>query len=207
MTTNATKLDILTDHDILYKVVLIGDSSVGKSNLLSRYIHGEYFKSSPTVGVDFASSVVKLDDKVFKLQLWDTAGQERFRATSAAYYRGCRAALICYDLTNKDSFDNVPKWIQELDEKADSQDIVKMIVGNKSDLEKFRTVDTKIAERFAEENDFLFIETSAITGNNVDEAFHKLIAETYHKTTLRRSSSNLQLTRTKDLPSEQSGCC
>merc|ERR1740117_1430871 len=130
-------------YDYLFKVVVIGDSGVGKSNLLSRFTRGEFnLESKSTIGVEFATRTVTIEGKTIKAQIWDTAGQERYRAITSAYYRGAVGALVVYDITKDVSFQNVDKWLKELQENA-MPDITMTIIGNKTDLHSARAVSTE----------------------------------------------------------------
>jgi Ras-related protein Rab-11A len=130
-------------------VVLIGDSGVGKSNLLSRFTRNEFnLDSKSTIGVEFATRSIQVDTKTIKAQIWDTAGQERYRAITSAYYRGAVGALLVYDISKQQTFENVTRWLKELRDHADSN-IVIMLVGNKSDLRHLRAVPTEEAKAFA----------------------------------------------------------
>jgi Ras-related protein Rab-11A len=130
-------------------VVLIGDSGVGKSNLLSRFTRNEFnLDSKSTIGVEFATRSIQVDAKTIKAQIWDTAGQERYRAITSAYYRGAVGALLVYDISKHQTFENVTRWLKELRDHADSN-IVIMLVGNKSDLRHLRAVPTEDAKQFA----------------------------------------------------------
>ena len=170
------------DYDKLFKIVLIGDSGVGKSNLLSRFTQDEFsLESKSTIGVEFATRSVKCKDKVIKAQIWDTAGQERYRAITSAYYRGAHGALLVYDITKHNSFDNVERWLDELQQHA-STDISVMLVGNKSDLKHLRAVPVEEAKGFSELKKLLFMETSALENYNVEEAFSQLITHIYENT-------------------------
>jgi Ras-related protein Rab-11A len=134
---------------ILITVVLIGDSGVGKSNLLSRFTRNEFnLDSKSTIGVEFATRSIQVDSKTIKAQIWDTAGQERYRAITSAYYRGAVGALLVYDISKHQTYDNVTRWLKELRDHADSN-IVIMLVGNKSDLRHLRAVPTEDAKQFA----------------------------------------------------------
>ncbi|CDO54149.1 similar to Saccharomyces cerevisiae YER031C YPT31 Rab family GTPase [Geotrichum candidum] len=167
------------EYDFLFKVVLIGDSGVGKSNILGRFTRNEFnLDSKSTIGVEFATRTVNVDDKTIKAQIWDTAGQERYRAITSAYYRGAVGALLMYDISKGDSYENVSRWLTELREHADPQ-IVIMLVGNKSDLKHLRAVPTEEAKAFAAENNLLFIETSALDASNVELAFQNILTEIY----------------------------
>lgn len=167
------------EYDYLFKVVLIGDSGVGKSNLLSRFTRNEFcLESKSTIGVEFATRSIQVDGKTIKAQIWDTAGQERYRAITSAYYRGAVGALLVYDITKHVTYENVERWLKELRDHADSN-IVIMLVGNKSDLRHLRGVATEDAHTFAEKEGLSFIETSALESTNVENAFHKILTEIY----------------------------
>lgn len=130
-------------------MVLIGDSGVGKSNLLSRFTRNEFnLDSKSTIGVEFATRSIQVDAKTIKAQIWDTAGQERYRAITSAYYRGAVGALLVYDISKHQTYENVTRWLKELRDHADSN-IVIMLVGNKSDLRHLRAVPTEEAKQFA----------------------------------------------------------
>jgi len=168
-----------TNFDYLFKVVLIGDSGVGKSNLLSRFTRNEFnLESKSTIGVEFATRSLNIDGKNIKAQIWDTAGQERYRAITSAYYRGAVGALLVYDISKHATYANVTRWLKELRDHADSN-IVIMLVGNKSDLKHLRAVPTDEAKAFATENELSFIETSALDASNVEGAFQTILADIY----------------------------
>nr|POE82508.1 isoform 2 of ras-related protein rab-11b [Quercus suber] len=159
------------EYDYLFKVVLIGDSGVGKSNLLSRFTRNEFnLDSKSTIGVEFATRSIQVDAKTIKAQIWDTAGQERYRAITSAYYRGAVGALLVYDISKHQTYENVTRWLKELRDHADTN-IVIMLVGNKSDLRHLRAVPTEEAKEFASTNGLSFIETSALDASNVELAF------------------------------------
>ncbi|XP_014600829.1 ras-related protein Rab-11A [Leptopilina heterotoma] len=167
------------EYDYLFKVVLIGDSGVGKSNLLSRFTRNEFnLESKSTIGVEFATRSIQVDGKTIKAQIWDTAGQERYRAITSAYYRGAVGALLVYDIAKHLTYENVERWLRELRDHAD-QNIVIMLVGNKSDLRHLRAVPTDEAKAFAERNGLSFIETSALDSTNVETAFQNILTEIY----------------------------
>ncbi|KAL9547761.1 Ras-related protein Rab-11A [Mucor bainieri] len=167
------------DYDYLFKVVLIGDSSVGKTNLLGRFTRNEFnLESKSTIGVEFATRSVEVDNKVIKAQIWDTAGQERYRAITSAYYRGAVGALLVYDISKHSTFESVSRWLKELRDHADAN-IVIMLVGNKSDLRHLRAVPTEEAKQFATENGLSFIETSALDATNVELSFQRNLTEIY----------------------------
>ncbi|CAN6336803.1 unnamed protein product, partial [Urochloa humidicola] len=167
------------DYDYLFKVVLIGDSGVGKSNLLSRFTRNEFsLESKSTIGVEFATRSIHVEDKVVKAQIWDTAGQERYRAITSAYYRGAVGALVVYDVTRHVTFENVERWMRELKDHTDAN-IVIMLVGNKADLRHLRAVSTEDAKAFAEKENAFFMETSALEAMNVEDAFTEVLTQIY----------------------------
>ncbi|CAA3012507.1 ras-related RABA1f-like [Olea europaea subsp. europaea] len=168
------------DYDYLFKVVLIGDSGVGKSNLLSRFTRNEFSQQSKsTIGVEFATRSIQVEDKVVKAQIWDTAGQERYRAITSAYYRGAVGALLVYDVTRHVTFENVERWLKELRGHTD-MNIVIMLVGNKSDLRHLRAVPIEDARAFAEREGTFLMETSALESLNVEKAFTEVLTQIYH---------------------------
>lgn len=167
------------DYDYLFKVVLIGDSGVGKSNLLSRFTRNEFsLESKSTIGVEFATRSISVDGKMIKAQIWDTAGQERYRAITSAYYRGAVGALLVYDITRHVTFENVERWLKELRDHTE-HNIVVMLVGNKSDLRHLRALSTEDAQTFAEREGLYFIETSALESTNVENAFKQVLTQIY----------------------------
>ncbi|KAK1375391.1 RAB GTPase [Heracleum sosnowskyi] len=167
------------DYDYLFKIVLIGDSGVGKSNLLSRFTRNEFsLESKSTIGVEFATRSITVDEKIIKAQIWDTAGQERYRAITSAYYRGAVGALLVYDVTRNVTFQNVERWLKELRDHTDAN-IVIMLVGNKADLRHLRAVSTENAQAFAERESNFFMETSALESTNVESAFTEVLAQIY----------------------------
>jgi small GTP-binding protein len=178
-------------------VVLIGDSGVGKSNLLSRFTRNEFnLESKSTIGVEFATRSIKVQNKTVKSQIWDTAGQERYRAITSAYYRGAVGALLVYDITKRQTFENCEKWLKELHDYA-VQNIVIMLVGNKSDLKHLRAVSTDEAKAFAEKNKLHFMETSALDATNVEPAFQRVLEDIYQ---VFNSITTIGKTEQKDDP-------
>ncbi|KAI3854115.1 hypothetical protein MKW98_028400 [Papaver atlanticum] len=164
----------------LFKVVIIGDSAVGKSNLLSRYSRNEFnIHTKATIGVEFQTQSMEIDGKEVKAQIWDTAGQERFRAVTSAYYRGAVGALIVYDITRRTTFDSVGRWLDELNIHSDTT-IARMLVGNKSDLGNIRDVSVEEGKSLAEAEGLFFMETSALDSTNVRTAFEMVIKEIYN---------------------------
>uniref|UniRef100_A0A0E0LZ99 Ras-related protein RGP1 n=1 Tax=Oryza punctata TaxID=4537 RepID=A0A0E0LZ99_ORYPU len=165
--------------DYVFKVVLIGDSAVGKSQLLARFARNEFnLDSKATIGVEFQTRTLHIDARTVKAQIWDTAGQERYRAVTSAYYRGAVGAMLVYDITKRQSFDHVARWLEELRGHAD-KNIVIMLIGNKSDLGTLRVVPTEDAKEFAERENLFFMETSALESTNVENAFMTVLTEIY----------------------------
>ncbi|KAL0590356.1 hypothetical protein ABG067_001602 [Albugo candida] len=165
------------DYDHLFKLVLIGDSGVGKSCLLLRFADDAFTESYiTTIGVDFRFRTVRIDKKTIKLQIWDTAGQERFRTITSAYYRGADGIIMVYDVTNQESFDHVNDWLNEVNRYA-SEGTCKLLVGNKSDIAENRAVTYETAKAFADSLSIPFLETSAKNAQNVEEAFLTMASE------------------------------
>ena len=168
-------------YDMIFKIVLIGDTSVGKTNILSKYLTDEFdAKSKATVSVEFSVKNFKIENNIVKVQIWDTAGEERYRSITNAYYKGAKGSLLVYDITNKKSFENVEKWISDLKANAD-EDISMILLGNKTDLEDKRVVTTEEGKNKAEFYNLTFMETSALNGNNIQEAFNELIMDVYKR--------------------------
>ena len=166
-------------YDMIFKIVLIGDSSVGKTNILSRYISNKYDPNSQsTIGVELSTKNYIFDNNEVKVQIWDTAGQEKYRSITSSYYKGAQGCLLVYDITRKESFDNIDKWFSELKSSADN-DINAILIGNKCDLEKERKVTMEEAQKKAKLFNIAFMETSALNGTNVEKAFNELVSSVY----------------------------
>ncbi|CAN1288607.1 Ras-related protein RABA4a [Linum perenne] len=151
--------------DYVFKVVLIGDSAVGKSQILARFARN--------------TRTMVISHKSVKAQIWDTAGQERYRAVTSAYYRGAVGAMLVYDITKRQTFDHIPRWLEELRGHAD-KNIVIILIGNKSDLEDQRAVSTEDAKEFAQKEGLFFLETSALNATNVESAFETVLTEIFN---------------------------
>ena len=165
------------EFDYIFKVVIVGDSGVGKTNLIGRYLKNEYRQDTKaTVGVEFGEKKYDISGLKIKAQLWDTAGQERYKAITSMYYKGAKGALIVFDLSSKTTFVNAEKWYNEI-KKATDPSINLILVGNKSDLKDKRQVNTEDAENKAKEMGIAYMETSALNAENVDKAFSWLIEE------------------------------
>lgn len=170
------------EYNFVFKVVLIGESGVGKTNLLSRFTRNEFnHDSRTTIGVEFSTRTLTLDGHLVKAQIWDTAGLERYRAITSAYYRGAVGALLVYDITKHQSYESVDRWLKELYDHADASILV-MLVGNKSDLkDEAREVPTEEAKMYADSNGLLFMETSALDSTNVELSFETILRDIYKK--------------------------
>ena len=207
-----TSGDVREDYKL--KVVIVGDSGVGKSNLIKRFTTNEFLANSKaTVGVEFLSKSYKINDKIFKIEMWDTAGQERYKSITSAYYKGAKGALVVYDTTSAQSFENVDKWYNEIKEKT-GKDIKLILIGNKIDLAEQKVVNTDEALAKAKTWGIPLMETSAKSTVNVKEAFHDLLKEMYLE-----MNKNLQNVENKNLENnngvqldvnekkEKKGCC
>mmetsp|Transcript_17326 Transcript_17326/g.37541 ORF Transcript_17326/g.37541 Transcript_17326/m.37541 type:complete len:215 (+) Transcript_17326:270-914(+) len=203
------------DYDYLFKLVLIGDSGVGKSCLLLRFADDAFTESYiSTIGVDFRFRTVKMGKKTVKLQIWDTAGQERFRTITSAYYRGADGIIMVYDTTSSDSFDHVNDWLKEVNRYA-SEGTCKLLVGNKSDRTADRAVTTEQAKEFADDLGVAFLETSAKTAKNVEEAFLTMAGELIKQREAKiaanggdgKSDSQGKVSLTSEKKAALGGCC
>lgn len=205
-------------HDTLFKYIIIGDTDVGKSCLLRYLLEKKCAKkghgSQHTIGVEFGSKLVEIDDHVVKLQIWDTAGQERFRSVTRSYYRGSIGCILVYDITNRDSYNNLTSWLGDA-RSLGRPDITVIVVGNKTDREQDREVTTLEASRFCQENELLFIETSAFTGEGIEKVFHKCTSVILKKisdgvisdSTLQNNVHDASTIVKKAGPSSTSTCC
>lgn len=202
-----------TEYDYLFKLLLIGDSGVGKSCLLLRFADHTYTESYiSTIGVDFKIRTIELDGKTIKLQIWDTAGQERFRTITSSYYRGAHGIIVVYDVTDLDSFHNVKQWLNEIDRYA-TENVNKLLVGNKCDLVSKKQVEYETAKEFADRLEIPFLETSAKAATNVEKAFLTMASEI--KTSLANQPSNIadkskqtiSVSGTDVGGAKQGGCC
>jgi len=169
----------ISDYDYLFKVVIIGDSGVGKSSLLYRFVDNTFTETFvSTIGVDFKIKTIKINDKICKLQMWDTAGQERFKGITSAYYRGAHSIIMVYDITDRVSFDNTKVWFEEIlnaREEYNADSVATIIVGNKCDLDNEREVQYSDGQTLAISKNALFIETSAKSNSNIEKMMNGLI--------------------------------
>jgi len=171
-------------YDFLFKILLIGDSGVGKSALLLRFADDTYHESYiSTIGVDFKIRTIKLDGKSVKLQIWDTAGQEKFRTITSSYYRGAHGIIVAYDVTDEASFNHVNNWLQEIDKYTvgGGVNVNKLLVGTKTDLTTSRVVEEERGRKCADDLGLSFVETSAKTGDKVEQAFLTMAREIKNK--------------------------
>ena len=202
------------EYDYLFKLLLIGNSSVGKSSLLFRFVENVWDDSFvPTIGVDFKLKTLEVNGKKVKLQIWDTAGQERFKNITASYYRGGNGVLVVYDITDRDSFENLNSWLIEIEKNA-NKNVYKLLIGNKSDLEDKRKVTYQEGKDFATSNGMQFIETSAKTDSKVKDAF-ELLTQEIIKSNVTKDKGNEKKERTVHLADkgaeistkQKKGCC
>ena len=221
------------EYDYLFKLLLIGNSSVGKSSLLFRFVENVWDDSFvPTIGVDFVSKCIiiniyffislfhqklktlEVNGKKVKLQIWDTAGQERFKNITASYYRGGNGVLVVYDITERESFENLNSWLIEIEKNA-NKNVYKLLIGNKCDLEDKRKVTYQEGKDFAESNGMKFIETSTKTASKVQEAFELLTNEIIKANINKEkgmekkdNAKTLHLSSgAQDISSKKKGCC
>lgn len=154
-----------------FKLVLLGESAVGKSSLVLRFVKNQFLEyQESTIGAAFLTQTVCLNDTTVKFEIWDTAGQERYHSLAPMYYRGAQAAIVVYDITSVDSFDRAKNWVKEL-QRQGNPNIVIALAGNKVDLENSRKIESEDAQAYADDNGLIFMETSAKTSTNVNELF------------------------------------
>jgi len=205
-------MSMATEYDYLFKLLLIGDSGVGKSCLLLRFADHTYTESYiSTIGVDFKiRTITTRDEKTIKLQIWDTAGQERFRTITSSYYRGAHGIIVVYDVTDQESFNNVKQWLNEIERYA-CEKVNKLLVGNKCDLVSKKAVSYEVAKAFADKLDIPFLETSAKAATNVEKAFLTMADEIKNNITTNTVVAPQGAKRTVAVgDTEQvgtSGCC
>ncbi|KAG0266309.1 hypothetical protein BG011_002717 [Mortierella polycephala] len=193
------------------KLLLIGSSGTGKSSLLMRFVDGVFLapdEISATIGVDFKVKVIDVDGKKYKLTIWDTAGQERFRTLTSSYYRGAQGVILVYDVSNRDSFNDLQTWFNELDTYCSSKEVVRMIVGNKVDKESSREVSKQEGQDLARKLQTLFVECSAKTKLGVQQAFDELVQQIIDTPSLwqKQAPANVKLQANTDNSQEYSGC-
>lgn len=164
------------NNDYTFKILIIGDSGVGKSSILTRLVDDVYINSYiSTIGVDFKLKTFNLNGKKITIQIWDTAGQERFRSITVSYYKGANAIILCYDISNYESYENLTYWLNEINKYASDANLCKLILGNKSDLDYKRQVTLNEAMKFADSHNIPLIETSSKDSVNIEKAFVDII--------------------------------
>ena len=207
----------IEEYEMMVKVILIGDSGVGKTNIMSKFLKNQFMEESKaTIGVEFGSKLFNHEGHKIKAQIWDTAGQEKYKAITGAYYKGSKGALVVYDITQKKTFENIEKWVNDLKVAGDPK-ITIILIGNKSDLEDKRQVLKDQGEEKARSFGCAFLETSAYSGDNIEKAFNLMIKEIYEKFSsdstgegeLDQGSKgeDLKLDKTDDKNIKKKSCC
>ena len=204
-------------YELLYKIIIIGDSNVGKSNILSRYTKDQFQgNSKATVGVELGTKFVKIEGVGAKLQIWDTAGQERYRSLTSSYYKGCHGCFIVYDITNEASFHSISTWYEQAVKEA-GKDISIILVGNKCDLENERKVSKEQGEEKAKTMNASFFETSALSKVNIDDIFNEIVNNIFQRTKGQKNDDDddieiineneKAINLTPQQTPEKKGCC
>jgi len=176
-------------YDYLFKVLMIGDSSVGKSSILLRYTDNEFQEDHPcTIGVDFKSKRMKIRGKAISLSIWDTAGQEKFRSVTASYYRNTQGIVLTYDVTNEESFKSIATWLNEAQMYCTYDDVVKLLVGNKIDKSEDRVIAKDAGVEFAKKHGMMYLECSAKTNTGIKEVFDELAFKIMERPQLLQSA-------------------
>ncbi|CAI2380236.1 unnamed protein product [Moneuplotes crassus] len=201
------------DYDYLFKILLIGNSGVGKSSLLLRFSDDTFTGNfMPTIGVDFKIRTLEVDGKTIKLQIWDTAGQERFKTITSSYYKGAHGIIVVYDVTDKESFKNIDTWMNEIEKHA-SDNVSRILCGNKSDLEDSRQVSTDEGKELSDTYNIRFIESSAKDNSNVEEAFTLMTKEIKSRVVHTEAKKPAQTlgkklnSKSKTVKKKKDGCC
>ena len=168
-------------YNYLFKYIIVGDPSVGKSNLLMKFAHNKFTDDyQTTIGVEFGAKNIQINNKIYRIQIWDTAGQENFRSITRAYYQKCVCAMVVYDITCRETFEHIQSWLQDIHDQS-PETVLIILIGNKIDLENKRIVSTDEGKDFATQNGHIFMETSAKTGEGVNDIFEKTAQEIIKK--------------------------
>ena len=205
------------DYNYLFKILILGDSFVGKTNMLKRFLHDEFdMNTKETVGVEFGSKNFIMDEKdIVRAQIWDTAGQERYRSVTKAYYKGAKGALLVYDISRRNTFENIDNWLIDLRTNGD-KDILIILIGNKCDLIDKREVSVEEAQTKAEQYNIAYMETSAKNGDNIIKAFSELVSQVYYANiTMQQNNVQIEgnngdgvnLVNKDEEKKKKSGCC
>ena len=205
------------EYEYIFKIILIGSSGVGKSSLIQRYTQKTFEDVYDcTIGVDFFTKTIDVNGKTVKLQIWDTAGTEKYRSITSSYYRGSHCALIVFDLTSKDSFESLPTWIENYYKNCNQEfDKNVIMIGNKNDLSEKRDVTQDKINDFIKLNNLVYFETSAKTGENVDESFQYIAQKLMEEQELKEKlgvkrevkNNNLNLKNSENLITNKKKCC
>jgi Ras-related protein Rab-1A len=199
------------NYEFIFKVLLLGNSNVGKSSLFLRFVDDIWNDNFvPTIGVDFKIKTFEIDEKKIKMQIWDTAGQERFKNIISSYYRGAHGILLIYDVTDKDSFRNLANWLIEIEKNA-NKNVLKVVIGNKTDLENRRVITYNQGKEFADTYGLKFLETSAKKNLNVNEAFETLGRELMaaagdKKIVKQKPNKKISVGQAQNLNTEKKNC-
>jgi small GTP-binding protein len=204
-------------YDYNYKIILLGDGGVGKSSMIQRYVYDKFsIHTTPTIGVANTTKVVSVDGEKILLNIWDTAGQEKYRSMLNSSFRGCRAAIMVYDITNEVTFRNLDYWFEQI-RTIGGENVKYLLIGNKADLESSRKVTQKAGMDMARNRNMLFMETSCVSNYNVERAFQEIAEGLYRTQTGHIASKDEEgngglrgisiLSHNTDVPKPQSKCC
>ncbi|XP_074312028.1 ras-related protein RABC2a-like [Silene latifolia] len=211
MNNHQVQSNTSSNYDASFKILLIGDSGVGKSSLLLTFVSTCFDHLPPTIGVDFKIKLVTVGENKLKLTIWDTAGQEKFRTLTSSYYRGAQGIVLVYDVTRRETFTNLSDfWAKEVELYSTNQDCVKMLVGNKVDKDSERAVSREQGLGLAQQLGSLFIECSAKTRENVELCFQELVIKIMEVPSLLEEGSNIvkrNILKHKEEDSPPTGCC